>query len=121
LITSSVLFAKNVNRSISGNWGQEFSIKKLFDFKLASVNNCNKSSHKKTSCNYIRTTNEIKSDKKSKSLNLKDDGDDVVSDVSLPRQLLPVVGGVGQKRRDVEHDLVALVLRVHGVQPGGVV
>ena len=54
-------------------------------------------------------------------MNLKDDGDDVVPDVSLSRQLLSVVGGVGQKRRDVEHDLVALVLRVHRVQPGGVV
>ena len=44
---------------------------------------------------------------------LKDHRDDVVADVPLPGQLLAVVGGEGEQGRDVEHDLVALVLRVH--------
>ena len=52
---------------------------------------------------------------------LEDDGDDVVADVALPRQLLAVVRGEGQEGGDVEHELVAHVVRVHAVQAGGVV
>ena len=47
---------------------------------------------------------------------LEDDGDDVVSDVALPGQLLAVVGGEGEEGGHVEHHLVARVLRVHRVQ-----
>ena len=52
---------------------------------------------------------------------LEDDGDDVVADVALARQLLPVVGREGQQRGDVEHHLVRPRLRVHRVQAGRVV
>ena len=46
---------------------------------------------------------------------------DVVADVALARQLLPVVGGEGQQRRHVEHDLVRARVRVHRVQAGRVI
>lgn len=52
---------------------------------------------------------------------LEDDRDDVVADVALARQLLPVVGRERQQGGDVEHDLVAHVLGVHAVQAGRVV
>ena len=52
---------------------------------------------------------------------LEYDGDDVVSDVSLARELLAVVGRVGEEGGDVEHELVAGVGGVHGVEAGGVV
>lgn len=52
---------------------------------------------------------------------LKDDGDDVVANVPLARQLLPVVRGVRQQRGHVEHDLATRVLRVHRVQTGRIV
>ncbi len=46
---------------------------------------------------------------------LEHDCDNVVADVSLALQLLPRAPYVGQLGRDVEHDLVALVDRVHRV------
>ena len=52
---------------------------------------------------------------------LEDEGDDVVADVTLTRQLLPVVGCVGQERGHVKHELVARVLGVDAVQARGVV
>ena len=48
---------------------------------------------------------------------LENNSDDVVSDVSLSWQLLSIVWSEGKKRGHVEHHLVALVLRVHRVQP----
>ena len=52
---------------------------------------------------------------------LENYSDDVVSDVSFSWQLLSIVWSEWKKRRHVEHHLVALVLRVHRVQPSGVV
>ena len=47
---------------------------------------------------------------------LEDDGDDVVADVALARQLLAVVGREGEERRHVEHDLVGASVGVHRVE-----
>ena len=60
-------------------------------------------------------------DERERAWLLEDDGDDVVADVALARQLLPVVGREGQQRRHVEHDLVRARVRVHRVQAGRVV
>ena len=52
---------------------------------------------------------------------LEDDGDDVVADVALPRQLLPVVGREREQGGHVEHDLVSAGVRVHRVEASRVV
>lgn len=51
---------------------------------------------------------------------LEDDCHDVVPDVALTEELLAVVWGEGEERRDMEHHLHVSVLVVDAIQPRGV-
>ena len=52
---------------------------------------------------------------------LEHNGDDVVSNVTLPFHLLFVLFGVRQHGGNMKHDLMALVYGINGMNPRGVI